>query len=433
MERTLQTSSRVENPRSRLRVSITTEIRFFRTPDGRVWTKAQGTYSLWSRYLAVFDEVNCIARIQEVPSVPADSLPADGEGVSFSAVPFYLGPVQYLRRMRQVNRAVKSAIGPTDAVMLRVVGTLGSIAFRHLSRLQRPFALDVLGDPHDIFAPGGVHHPLRPFLRWYVVRLQKQQCAAAPIVGYVTRHALQRRYPSGGLSFGVSDVVLPDDAIVGQPREYRAEPRPMRLVSVVSFDQLYKGQDVLIQAVARLRQAGLDVRLDFIGDGKHRAEMEMLAAGLNLGKHVRFLGKLPAGEAVRARLDEADVFVLPSLAEGLPRAPIEAMARALPCIGSTVGGFPELLHSADLVPPGDVDALAGKIREVVTDPERMRRMSARNLAEAGEYRDSVLTERRLEYWRAVRRATEEWLESRRGMPLIRGTGAPAGLRAASPG
>jgi glycosyltransferase involved in cell wall biosynthesis len=91
---------------------------------------------------------------------------------------------------------------------------------------------------------------------------------------------------------------------------------------------------------------------------------------------------------------------------------IEAMARSLPCIGSTVGGIPELLPSEDLVPPGDVVALASKIREVVTDSERMARMSARNLETAKEYRDEVLRERRNEFYRYVREMTEAWFKQK---------------------
>jgi glycosyltransferase involved in cell wall biosynthesis len=92
---------------------------------------------------------------------------------------------------------------------------------------------------------------------------------------------------------------------------------------------------------------------------------------------------------------------------------LEAMARGLPCIGSTVGGIPELLPAEDLVPPGDAVALAAKIREVAADPERMARMSARNLAKAEEYRDEALRERRLAFYRYVRESTETWIRAAR--------------------
>jgi glycosyltransferase involved in cell wall biosynthesis len=127
------------------------------------------------------------------------------------------------------------------------------------------------------------------------------------------------------------------------------------------------------------------------------------------GSRTLFLGELPAGEAVRAELDRADLFVLPSRTEGLPRAMLEAMARALPCLGSTVGGIPELLPPEDMVSPGDVTALARKIREVLADPPRMSRMSARNLEKAQAYREEILQERRVAFYQHVKEKTEAWL------------------------
>jgi glycosyltransferase involved in cell wall biosynthesis len=175
---------------------------------------------------------------------------------------------------------------------------------------------------------------------------------------------------------------------------------------------MYKAPDVLIDAVATLVRDGLDLRLVLVGDGRHRPELEAQAAARGLGERVLFRGQLAAGPAVRAQLDHSDVFILPSRTEGLPRAMIEAMARALPCIGSQVGGIPELLPPEDLVRAGDVAALAQKLRAVVTDPARMARMSAHNLDRARAYREEVLEERRAEFYRYVRARTAAWLQTR---------------------
>ena len=187
-----------------------------------------------------------------------------------------------------------------------------------------------------------------------------------------------------------------------------------------SLSQLYKAPDVLIDAVAACTREGLDLRLTIVGDGKERPVLEARARALGLGPRVRFLGQLPAGEAVRAELDRADLFVLPSRQEGLPRAMVEAMARALPCIGSTVGGIPELLPPEDLVPPGDVGTLARKIREVVGDPDRMARMSARNLEKARQYGEDLLLERRVAFYRHIKACTQAWLDGEPSATYPRG-------------
>jgi phosphatidylinositol alpha-1,6-mannosyltransferase len=132
--------------------------------------------------------------------------------------------------------------------------------------------------------------------------------------------------------------------------------------------------------------------------------LEDLGRALGVDGRVRFAGLLPAGAAVRAELDAADLFVLPSRAEGLPRALIEAMARALPAIGSNVGGIPELLPADALVPPDDEQALAAAIAAAVRDPAWLDRMSAASLARAQEFRADLLASRRRAFYERVRAA-----------------------------
>ena len=394
-----------------MNVVVTLEDRFDRTPDGRVWTQTTFPYSFWSRYLQVFDSVRVVARVRDVPNVPSDSKEANGEGVSFAAIPYYIGPWQYLLKAWLVWRSARNAVNANDAVILRVSSPITSPIQSMLRQTGRPYAVEVIADPYDLFAPGSVKHPLRPFFRWSSPRQLRRDCVEAAAAAYVTKEALQQRYPCPNFSVGVSDVDLPERALVSSSRLPR-QGGTFNLIFVGTMDQLYKAPDVLIDAVAAGVQEGIDLKLTLIGDGKHRSELEARAKSFSLGDRVSFVGQLSGGDAVIAQLDLADLFVLPSHQEGLPRAMVEAMARALPCIGSTVGGIPELLPPEDMIPPGDVAALAGKIRDVTTDPKRMARMSARNLEKAKEYRDEALREQRNEFYRYVREMTEAWLKEK---------------------
>jgi glycosyltransferase involved in cell wall biosynthesis len=397
-----------------MKVIITLEHRFDRTPDGRVWTQTTFPYSFWLRYLKVFDRVSVVSRVRDVPSVPADWQLADGDRVSFAAVPNYLGPWQYLLKASQIKQAAKNAIGDSDAIILRVPSRIANVMKPQLLRNNHPFAVEVVADPYDAFAPGSIDHPLRPLFRWLFSRDLRDDCAKAFAAIYVTKFALQQRYPCPNLSIGVSDVVLPDRSIIAMPRPLEPRlDRPVMLVFIGTMSQLYKAPDILIKAVAVCVRAGLDLKLSMLGDGQYRAQLQDLAAAENIQERVSFLGQLASGDAVQSQLDRSDLFVLPSYQEGLPRAMVEAMARALPCIGSNVGGVPELLPPEDLVEPGDVDALAQKIREIVTNPARMAQMSTRNLAKAQEYRDAVLEEQRTDFYRYVRDQTEAWLSHKK--------------------
>jgi glycosyltransferase involved in cell wall biosynthesis len=416
-----------------MRVVVTVENRFAATPDGVVWTSAAFPYSFWLRYLDVFEQVQIVSRMQKVSSVSQDYLRVDGNGVEVVPVPYYRGPSQFLRVSPGVIRVTRSAVSNDAAVIMRVPSLLATCIEPALYSSKHPFGVEVVGDPFDVFASGAMQHPLRPIFRWWYTRAQQRQCARANATAYVTRHALQRRYPCRAHMVGVSDVDIDDSALVvrndtlttyyssieldavGYADKHFPPPavhKCIQLVTVGSLEHFYKAPDVLIRAVAQCVQDGLDLKLVMVGDGKRRKDLEALAGHLNIKNRVQFIGQVPPGAAVRARLDSADIFVLPSLQEGLPRAMIEAMARGLPCIGSTVGGIPELLPSEDTVPPGDVIALASKIREVGTDPVRMARMSVRNFDTAREYHVDKLRSRRIEFYQYVRTVTEDWLKGK---------------------
>jgi glycosyltransferase involved in cell wall biosynthesis len=397
--------------------------RFIRTPDGAVWTEAGYTYSLWQRYLAVFDRVQIVARVRDATGARSSWRRADGEAVTWACVPYYLGPMEYAWRVQQVRHAVRRALGHTAAVILHGASPIGQQLAAALRPTHRPYGLEVIGDPYESFAPGSNHHPLRPFFRWWLTREQRRLCREAHAVMFVTRAALQRRYPASPPVPVVvcTDAQLPPAAFVAEPRDYATGAGAVTLLTSVSLAQPYKGVDVLIAAVALCVRAGLNLRLVVAGDGAYRRKLEHQATEAGLGERVQFLGQVSFGEPMRALMDHADLFVLASRTEGLPRALLEAMARGLPCIGTSVGGIPELLAEADLVPPDQPAALADRIREAVSSPARLRHMAARNLETARRYDDSVLREQRLDFYRGVAQATERWLE---GSGSTRGDLAP---------
>ena len=389
---------------------VALDFRFVRTPDGQVWTHTTYPYDFWDRYLKVFDQVKIVARAERKPQVDENYQKVTGKGVEFAPVPFYLGPWQYLKARRQVRDAVRSVVDAGDAVLCRVASQIASDLLPEMWAQNRPYGLEVVGDPYEAFAPGAIKHPLRPYLRQRATRLLKEQCSRAAAVSYVTERALQRRYPCGEqFATAVSDVDLQSASFRTTPRTF-AEPSRPRLIFVGSLEQMYKGQDVLLQAVAHVRKK-MPIELRIVGSGRHRSELEQLARSLSLHDCVHFTGEL-AAPAIRSELDNATLMVLPSRTEGLPRVIVEAMGRALPCIATSVGGIPELLSEEDLVSPNDLQALAAKIEEVLGDSARLNRMSARNLEKAQQFRPEILERRRTEFYSHLRDTTREWLAAR---------------------
>ncbi len=406
-----------------MRVVVTSEHRFSLAADGSVWSKIGNDYAFWQRYQAGFDSVRVVARAFRDDRIDGTFKEVTGPGVEFWPLPFYSGPTEFAFRRRRLSKSIHQALGPGDAVLCRVPSPIATELLRHIQ--GRPYGLEVVGDPYEALGPGALHHPVRPLFRRLMSRHLRQQCAHAAGVGYVTRTILQTRYPCPAHSVGISDIANLDftasskvfttnySSVACREEDFAKQARHFqksctcKILFVGSLAQMYKGPDVLLRAIAAFRSE-IILEAIIVGDGKHRSDLQNLAAKLGIATQVKFLGELPSGRAVQQQMDEATLFVMPSRTEGLPRAMIEAMARALPCIGSKVGGIPELLDESDMVPSGDPEALAQKLREVLSSPERLTAMSARNLVRAHEYRPDVLDQRRSEFYRSLRRITEQW-------------------------
>jgi colanic acid/amylovoran biosynthesis glycosyltransferase len=155
-----------------------------------------------------------------------------------------------------------------------------------------------------------------------------------------------------------------------------ADRTDLRLVSIGRFAE-QKGQLVLLQALAKLRQHRSDIHLTLVGDGEMRGVIEQMIEDLGLTDAVT----LPGWQdevGVRTELAAAHALVMPSFAEGLPVVIMEAMAAGRPVIATLIAGIPELVIEGKtgwLVPAGDVDALATAISELAqTTVDRLTEM-----------------------------------------------------------
>jgi glycosyltransferase involved in cell wall biosynthesis len=149
-----------------------------------------------------------------------------------------------------------------------------------------------------------------------------------------------------------------------------------------------KGQALLIQACARLRDAGVDFQLDLVGDGPDRDRIADAISRHGLSDRVQMRGAMTQQD-VREAMAAADVFVLPSLAEGIPVVLMEAMSSGLPCVSTPVNGIPELIghgRTGLLATPGDVDSLVECLHQLAADDAlRLRLARAARVEVEGRY------------------------------------------------
>jgi phosphatidylinositol alpha-1,6-mannosyltransferase len=339
------------------RLLIVTEGPFYRR-GAAVFDRYCFDRAFFDDYAAVFDEVRVATRIERTTAV--DSMHrADGEGVAFVDLANVQGAAWVLAPWRRYCRPLADAVDWADAVCLR----LPSVAGWHAARLARvhgkPLMFELIGDPLAAEV-GSCSRRVNGLIQYWRTRQIVSWSSAG---SYVSRAHLQRRYSAvaDATTASISSIRLPASAF-RPPRAAPARPDQLRLVFVGSF-QPVKNHATLLRAVALARREGLTLPLTLVGDGPLRGAIEARIAALGLETEVRLTGHLVGRAPIEAELDAADLFVIPSWSEGLPRAAIEAMARGLPVIGSAVAGIRELLPNELLFDPREPQAVVDLIRK----------------------------------------------------------------------
>ncbi len=166
--------------------------------------------------------------------------------------------------------------------------------------------------------------------------------------------------------------------------ELRRRSGPFHVITVGRLSP-EKGHLILFAALERLVRSGRDVRLTILGDGPSREILERAVREQSLAGAVIFRGWVN-NDAAAGAYREADAFVLPSFAEGLPVALMEAMAAGLPCIATRIAGIPELIEDGEsglLVSPADIDGLAEALVRLHDNEELCARLGRAGRQRAG--------------------------------------------------
>ena len=149
------------------------------------------------------------------------------------------------------------------------------------------------------------------------------------------------------------------------------------VISAVARLEEVKGHKYLIEATKDLIKDFPALKIVFVGDGTLRGKLENQVENLSLSPHYRFLG---FRKDVVNLLKMSDIFVLPSLSEGLPNVLLEAMACSKPVVSTNVGGIPEIISTGKtgyLVSPEDSNLLRKAIRKLVENPDYQKKIGAK--------------------------------------------------------
>lgn len=378
-----------------MQIDIVIEQRFYCCNDGKYWTENSFPFAFWQRYLSVFSAVNIVARVNHISQPEYNWHRVDGDSVSFYPLPSYIGPLGFLKTLPRLLGILRKRKPVERKVIYRVPGILSALYnFMAMSNGQA-YGAEVVGDPEDVFAKSANASLLRRFYKRLFIRLLKAQCEGAQSISYVTEYSLQERYPPNVNAFHThysSIQLLSDDFY--QRKSYNFQDG-IRIVCIGNLSQPYKGCDFMLETIAELRRRGLDVGLRWIGGGHLLEQMTALAKQLKIADCVTFVGNLADRHSIRSELKKANLFVLSSRQEGLPRVLIEAMAGSLVSIATNVGGVKELLDWEYIVERDNTEQLIARIGSLFSlSQEQLLAISKQNFVKAKEYENSALESRR---------------------------------------
>lgn len=298
------------------------------------------------------------------------------------------------------NKDIRLAISTSNLVIARVPSIVAYRAVEIAKKMQKPVFSVAIGCAWDAYwnhrFPGKLIAPYMYFkMKWCMKK--------ADYALYVTEKFLQKRYPSECKSIGVSDVVVKDfDSYILKRRRDKIENglgKTITLMTSGSVGNKAKGQEFVIKAIPILNNYGFRINYLLAG-GDDPSYLKKLANKLHVEDQISFLGMLSTSE-VFEKLDVADIYIQPSLQEGLPRAVVEAMSRGCPVIGTKTGGIPELINKEFIVERKSKRGIAAAII-AMWNTKTILNEANYNFSKSQQYKEELLSNKRNEYYEYIK-------------------------------
>ena len=376
--------------------------------NGYYYFKSQEWCEFYQRYLRVFDKLRIVNRVIDEKELKKGRIMINDSRIEIFPLPIFHGPKEYAKTYFSVGRAMQDAVFGCDAAILRLPSTVAQRISKQVIKAGIPYATEIV---FDAFDGAETANNIYEKILWRVIdRQMRNICANADGVACVTANYLQRRYfskKSNHFENHYSTLNM-DKSFFTSARKY-----PVKQILTIAHVDLQiglhsrKGTDIIIQTLGKLkREKGIIVNVKFAGDDWDNSTEKILSYAKKQGveAQVECVGYLSRPE-LTLFLDNADLFVLPTKAEGLPRVILEAIAKGLPTITTPASGNPELISADYLVQFYDVDTLAQKIELLVTNKDEYERVSKENYEHSLQYEGSILQSRRDDFYRLLKSKT----------------------------
>lgn len=375
-----------------MKIIIATDTKFYCDENGQIYA-SEKMAKIVPRYFHSFGKVVLFAR--SFQSKPEAVLTNISDMVEKSLL---FGDFRELYSSKFKKR-ILSEIKSSDLVIGRFEGFSAILAYKYSKKLHKPFMGEMMSDPWD----GLWHHSLLGKLAApYSYFMTKRALKYSKYALYVTNEYLQNRFPCPFESVAVSNVCIEETGReVLEQRIEKIRHLNLREISIMTTAAVYvryKGQQFVIKAIPKLNKLGIRVKYYLAGEGS-QDYLRKIAKKYKVEDQVVFLGRLSPKD-VLSMIDKVDIYIQPSLQEGLPRAVIEAMSRGCPCIGAKTAGIPELISSECVFKPKSSIAISSMIQKVL-DKDKLLKYAEENYLHSMLYLDSILSQRRNEYFEKI--------------------------------
>lgn len=309
--------------------------------------------NILKRYTDIFGEITVGARIEKVSTM-----------ANYTEI---TNPKVTILNLFSDKEELEKQIKKATCVIIRLPSKLGLISMKYVKKYEKPYLIEMVGCPWDAYWNHSLLGKCLAPVMWY---LTKRAVKSAPNVLYVTEKFLQKRYPTKGKTIACSDAEIKDlepRTIEKRIEKIKNKTEAIILGSVGAVNLKYKGQEYVIKAVAKLKKEGYNIKYKIAGAGDDSYLMQV-ARDYEVEEFIEFCGAMPH-DKVFDFLDETDIYIQPSLTEGLPRAVVEAMSRACPVMGSNVGEMPELIDKKYIFKKKNSDDICKKIKCMIDEKE----------------------------------------------------------------
>lgn len=361
---------------------------------GEVFARSYG-YDIWKeRYLPNFDNIRVCFRTQEInKDLNGVTDKSSGENVSFETrIGMFKGPDVFFSK--RIKAILRENIKQNDAVIVRLDSFMGLQTIRECKKLKRPYMIELVGCAWDSFWNHGISGKI---LAPYLFLRTRKEVKKAPFVVYVTSEFLQRRYPTNGINTNISNVKLnhrEQQDLYNRIEKINNMQDRLVLGTAANVDIRYKGQQFVIEALGRLKRKGFtNFEYQILGAGDD-SYLKDMAIKFDVQDQVRFLGSFPHERVFSWLKEDLDVYIQPSLQEGLPRSVIEAMSVGLLCIGSDVAGIPELLDKKWVFKRKKNKSMQIADLLLKINSKTLTEQARRNFSEAAKYNYELLLKKR---------------------------------------